>query len=158
MNKERAVEIIKDLKQEAKVDEPELKYTDEEYSQALDIAIKSLETRYQMNDKGEITPIDNEWVDVRDRLPEQPYDKVMCRPALRTKPMLVSVNGDDWMKDKLYGTKNATYNQVILAYYSFRDNCWKDDDNNKEIKRDGGIHSYEVIAWKPLPKPYERKE
>ena len=43
MNKERAIEIIKDLKQEAKVDEPELKYTDEEYSQALDIAIESLE-------------------------------------------------------------------------------------------------------------------
>ena len=32
-----------------------------EYLQALDIAIDSLETRYQMNDKGEITPIDNEW-------------------------------------------------------------------------------------------------
>ena len=104
-----------------------------------------------------IESLDNEWVDVRDRLPEQPYDEVMCRPALRTKPMLVSVNGDDWLKDKLYGTKNATYNQVILAYYSFRDNCWK-DSQNKTIVRDSGIHSREVIAWKPLPQPYERKE
>ncbi len=43
MSNERAIEIIKDLKQEAKVDEPELEYTDEEYSQALDIAIESLD-------------------------------------------------------------------------------------------------------------------
>lgn len=47
MNKERAIEIIKDLKQEAKVNEPELKYTDKEYTQALDIAIESLEQNIQ---------------------------------------------------------------------------------------------------------------
>lgn len=151
MNKERAIEILKKLNDndyyllKPKKDKPfeiDSENRFDELHQALDIAIESL---------------DNEWVDVRDRLPKQPYDKIFDRPALRTKPMLVSVNGDDWMKDKLYGTKNATYNQVILAYYSFRDNCWKDDDN-EEIKRDGGIHSYEVIAWKPLPQPYERKE
>ena len=99
----------------------------------------------------------DEWVDVRDRLPEQPYDELMGRPALRTKPLLVTIVGDDWLSDKLYGTKDKTYSQVILGYYSFRDNCWK-DNNNEDIVRDKGIHSREVIAWKPLPQPFKSKE
>ena len=78
MNKEKAIEQIKNLikftkKTREVIGTPQKDieivigenqfYLSDELLQALDIAIKSLETRYQMNDKGEITPIDNEMTD-----------------------------------------------------------------------------------------------
>lgn len=164
MNKERAVEIIKDLKQEAKVDEPELKYTDEEYSQALDIAIESLQDEVEELEKMESKALedyseetikkavskfsktikqlnnriqgkDNEWVDVRKQLPK--FDE----------EVLVE------MKDgshcvATYHTE--TFNNKTILYWTYNDFTKYYCDDEKKEKN-------EVVAWKKV-EPYERKE
>ena len=145
MSKERAIEILEDLKQEAKVDEPELTYTDQEIIQALDIAIECIEHEEKcnkaINDSTKAIAemerlcakcqVDNEWVDVRDRLPSD-KEQVLC-----------------------YGEKCDGYGGVSKEYKI----CTYDKKADELFGRKFHTEKYFfVIAWKPLPQPYERKE
>ncbi len=98
-----------------------------EQVQALDIAIESL---------------DNEWIDVKDRLPKPSCYGGVSGSPLRSDKVLVS------LKCKTYLETNY---EVHLGYYSYREDKWLEEEKNKEF-------GFEVIAWKPLPEPYERKE
>ena len=70
------------------------------------------------------------WISVEDGLPED-YRRV-----------LVTCKGYSW---------NCTeYSVVKIAYYDCK--CWREsifDDNTKNL---------DVIAWQPLPTPYESEE
>jgi len=56
MNKDRAIEIFKNIRNDDNI----LHFTHEEHLQAIDYAIEQMQQRYQMNDKGEVTPVGNE--------------------------------------------------------------------------------------------------
>ena len=71
-----------------------------------------------------IDSLDNEWVDVRDRLP----------------------NKEDW-----YLTTHE-HGEVILHYFTF---TGKQFVYNHPLEAE---RRTPVIAWKPLPQPYKRKE
>ena len=89
----------------------------EKQKQALDIAIESL---------------DNEWTDVRDRLPSE-----NCN-------VLVTVF-------------NKRFNSYKVEYMWF-DKDEKIFDYELEYEDFSLYDEEDVIAWRPLPKPYERKE
>ena len=133
MNKEQAIEILKDQKEcwsiydELKGDEEGLvNELIEERIQALDIAIESL---------------DNEWVDVRDRLPEDRE-----RVLVSDDTMFVT---DCNYTDDLYELDNNDFakykGKSKWGFYYY-------------IKDMGFLEFDSVLAWKPLPQPYERKE
>ena len=114
MNKERAREIL-EKERDTLFDEIEhysiggvpIEQSARELLEALDIAIDSL---------------DNEWVDVRDRLPsESGYYLVSIKGARETTTWFYGISSDEKGWDEFEGHED-------------------------------------IIAWKPLPKPYERKE
>lgn len=123
MNKERAREILKTIRHNSTM---QTDYTIDDIDQALDIAIDSLEQDQetkekmwakQLNECEECKILNNEWVDVRDRLPSE-------------SGMYLVTNFDN------------------VSYTTWTTTCHY--KNGFEL--DG------VIAWKPLPQPYERKE
>ena len=104
--------------------------------QALDIAIESLEQDQQtkekmwakqLNECEECEVINNEWVDVRDRLPSEEEIKKNNGKFLATAIGLIDVPF------------------VIVKQYRITEGRFRDRD-------------CKIIAWKPLPQPYERKE
>ena len=146
MNKERAIEQIKKLIEFTKkarevIGTPQKDieivigenqfYLSDELLQALDIAIESLEHEEKcnqaINDSAKAIAemqelckeckINNEWVDVRDRLPSE-------------SGMYIVTNFDN------------------VSYTTWTTTC----HYKNSFELDG------VIAWKPLPQPYERKE
>lgn len=82
--------------------------------EALDIAIESL---------------DNEWVDVRDRLPSEDYQDV-----------LVTLQSG-----------NIDIGHIFTAVDT-------QEDKSERLFFHESQTNENVIAWKPLPKPYERNE
>ena len=74
--------------------------------------------------------LDNEWVDVRDRLPN------------KTMSVLVTT---EYVFQALYQSKEDAHTLDSGYFYI------TDEYGNYEKVED-------VIAWKPLPQPYERKE
>lgn len=131
MNKERAIEILTEEKQSVeKVIEnvsralcspiltKDNKYkilinNNEEFAQALDLAIESLKN--------------NEWRDVNVELPNDNEEVLTCVDSGNHKYII-----------------KMTYEEKV--FYENVDG-WSDDQNTDK-----------VIAWKPLPEPYERSE
>ena len=145
ISNERARDILKDTRQGLEVDTKTL-------LQALDIAIESLikQSEYDMhthnvefqlklaekklNELGyafneyrgciiAIDSLDNEWIDVRDRLPSE------SGMYLVTVDEGYRKHTTEWF----YGTSG--------------EEGWDEFEGHEDI-----------IAWKPLPQPYERKE
>lgn len=77
-----------------------------------------------------IESLDNEWVDVRDRLPSK---KEFEEDSI----------------GRFLVTDNFDGGDVDIAYFDFKEKSW----HTECAYYDDG----EVTAWKPLPKPYERK-
>ena len=141
MNKERAREVIEYTKEivHAYFDDVanDNFRREDEINQALDIAIESLDENERLKkerdyilEKAKAEQKGNEWVDVRDRLPSDEEEYLVCD------------------NDKL---------MYVSSYEEFKDGTrkWTDDDG-KELT--DGIRPIKIIAWKPLPQPYERKE
>lgn len=138
MNNDRARDLLKTLKEYYTKIMPNvipLQREDEkgknELIQALDIAIESLEQdketkekmwAKQLNECEECEVINNEWVDVRDRLPSE------------SGYYLVSIKGARETTTWFYGI-------------SSNEKGWDEFEGHEDI-----------IAWRPLPQPYERKE
>lgn len=128
MNKDRAIELLKAIKEE-----DDIKYCNyqERYYKALDIAIESL---------------DNEWVSVNDEQKPKHRERVLV------------TDDEEVVFDCLYAED----------LYEVGENDTGENDF-AEYKGRSGFYYYEkaigsfleienIIAWKPLPKPYERKE
>ena len=72
-----------------------------------------------------------EWIPVEERLPnEEEFEKYYCRNHYAAE-FIVMIKGA---------------NKPTSLYY--KEGVWFDDDNN----------DYDVIAWQPLPEPYEVKD
>lgn len=134
MNKEQAKKVIqKVLDKHFKSDEEYISLNNTEFLQALDITMESLDENERLKkerdyilEKAKAELKDNEWVDVRDRLPSE------------SGTYLVSLNGV-WKKD-------------YCKFWFFG------KGENGEMGWDE-FEGYEnIIAWRPLPQPYERKE
>lgn len=157
MNKERARELIKQVKNKIikestyeEIQEPESKNISilQEQIQALDIAIESLDENERLKkerdyilEKAKAELKDNDWVDVRDRLPS-----------------------DDEIAEN-YGEFEITYFDTILKHQvTIAEFCKSNKYAIVEKDERGYWYDWEddeiinVIAWRPLPKPYERKE
>lgn len=118
MNKEQAQKILQERKYDFCDCFIECDDRDCELIQALDIVIESL---------------DNEWVDVRDRLPSE---KGVYLVTIDFSPPSIQVY------EVSYGYSRELEKECFYDY----DDGW----GEREVT--------DVIAWKPLPQPYERKE
>ena len=127
-----AIESLENKPKKASITLEELK---NKYDKKLEKALAECETGKQANAICEVTNIlidyilDNEWVDVRDRLPSEDN----TRPTKSSIDVLVCFN------DGL----------ITKGYYSYVTDMWI--TFSSKFKE-------EPIAWKPLPQPYERKE
>lgn len=159
MNKERAKEELRDRKILAEIEYNQSEDTKKKdnllrYIKALDIAIDSL---------------DNEWVDVKDRLPnedEMYYNGVRDynNDTFRTssdKVLAQDENGEIYCGYFMSSCWHHEYNgegRIENKYTRYGEACWEFGvDDGKELIASIGTN-IKIIAWKPLPKPYERKE
>ena len=115
-----------------------------DYRQSIIIAIESLEQdketkekmwAKQLNECEECEVINNDWVDVRDRLPSEDGDYLV--------QLQIDARGKEiyFLQVSFYTYDNGTTEWLYNGFY----NAFKNVDPF-------------VIAWRPLPKPYERKE
>jgi len=160
MNKEQAINQIKKIIDEQYTDlrhwgnvnptfpQEKNKRVEEinKHIQALDIAIESLQQDQQtkekmwakqLNECKECKELNNEWVDVKDRLPSEEERK------------------------KNYGmfltTTDSQYLNIFELCYGYSHDLEKECFYDYEDTY-GDIEVDDVIAWKPLPQPYEIKE
>lgn len=113
MTREESAERLKMILEEATADEDAVCYVTSDDADALEMAIKALEQR---------------WVPVSERLPEQPYG---C---------LVTIEDEEPMTGQWF--------ENILPYFV----GW---DGERWNDADGVRCPFEVIAWMPLPEPYK---
>ena len=141
MNKDRAIELLKnDCCYECSWgcrNPIECNNKECDYRQALGIAIESLDENERLKkerdyilEKAKAELKDNEWVDVRDRLPSE--DETV---------LVNTYDGDIRVARRRYNTP--------LGNIAKEEWVW--------ITSSGYYRPDSIIAWKPLPKPYERK-
>lgn len=104
-------------------------------NRAIDLALKSIDDYGLLRTQLEIaeqTKKLNEWVSIDDRLPEE------------EKFVLVTINSNASIKKVTIGYVTMARDDNDVLYGEWFDELFCEIDG--------------VVAWKPLPEPYERKE
>ena len=160
MSNERVKEIIKDLNKHEVImfentnNEAESEYTNVELHQALDIAIESLDNTMTNREYMHLVGVQGVFDTKFD------LDKPLEKDFIEFLYMLEK-HKDEWVdvKDRL-PSESGTYLVSLNGVWK-KDYCkfwFFGKGKNGEMGWDE-FEGYEnIIAWKPLPQPYERKE